>query len=427
MSNWWRILTDTKPATKCEREKTSHKKFAGTGAASVRFSVWLAVALNLGVFGELGAVGFRLPNQDPEAIARGDAFAATADNPSAIYYNPAGITQLDGQNLRVGIYAVSPGLDYTSPSGVKARANSDFQPVPQIYYTYAFTNMPISVGLGIYAPYGLALDWGNNTPFNTLAESGKLVYLSFNPVVAWKLSRTLSVAMGPTINYSQASFKRAIGFTPGDQFRMSGDGAGGGFNAGILWQPHPMVSLGVNYRSQTKINYQGTSEAYPYFPTTASSASIIFPEYVVAGISFRPTTNWNLECDVDWTDWNSVKQILFENTSFGNVPLTLNYKSSFIYEFGVTRQLGKGYFASVGYIYAENASPDQNFTPLIPDANLSLGSIGFGHHGKRWDWALAYHFGYNGGRTVQNDVNPQADGTYKTFNNAVNLAATLKF
>src|SRR6266576_5722952 len=50
------------------------------------------------------AVGFRLPNQDPEAIARGNAFVATADNPSAIYYNPAGITQLEGNNLRAGIY-----------------------------------------------------------------------------------------------------------------------------------------------------------------------------------------------------------------------------------------------------------------------------------------------------------------------------------
>ncbi|MGV3756131.1 MAG: hypothetical protein ACO1QS_12175 [Verrucomicrobiota bacterium] len=39
------------------------------------------------------AVAFRLPNQDPEGIARGNAFVATADNPSAIYYNPAGITQ----------------------------------------------------------------------------------------------------------------------------------------------------------------------------------------------------------------------------------------------------------------------------------------------------------------------------------------------
>ena len=80
---------------------------------------------------KLSAVGFRLPNQDPEAIARGDAEAATADNPSAIYYNPAGITQLEGQNVRVGLYVISPGEKYTSPSGVTATANSDPNPSPR--------------------------------------------------------------------------------------------------------------------------------------------------------------------------------------------------------------------------------------------------------------------------------------------------------
>src|ERR1035438_1179990 len=94
-------------------------------------SVVLVAALVVGVL-STWADGYRLPNQDPEAIARGNAFVATADNPSAIYYNPAGITQLDGQNIRAGLYLVSGGYDYTSPSGQTVRANSDFQPVPQL-------------------------------------------------------------------------------------------------------------------------------------------------------------------------------------------------------------------------------------------------------------------------------------------------------
>ena len=48
------------------------------------------------------ANGLRLASQDGFASARGDAFVATADNPSAIYYNPAGITQLEGNNVRAG-------------------------------------------------------------------------------------------------------------------------------------------------------------------------------------------------------------------------------------------------------------------------------------------------------------------------------------
>ncbi len=114
------------------------------------------------------------------------------------------------------------------------------------------------------------------------------------------------------------------------------------------------------------------------------------------------------------------------------MTLQLNYRSSYMYEIGATRQLGKGYFASLGYFYSENSSPDQNFTPIIPDSDLHLGGLGFGHKGKRWDWTLAYQFGYNPGRTVQNNQSPSligqtANGTYRAFNNAFNLAATLKF
>lgn len=373
-----------------------------------------------------GAVGYMMPNQDPEAIARGDAFAATADNASAIYYNPAGITQLPGGNIRVGLYAISLGESYKSPSGATARADSNVQELPQLFATYSVTNTPITVGLGVYVPYGLSLNWGNHAPFDTLAESGKLLYISVNPVVAWRVTKTLSVAFGPTINYSEATLHQAI-TGPSDQFSLHGQGITQGFNAGILWQPHPMVSMGINYRSPTAVTYSGTSQAYPYFPPTSTSATINFPQYVVGGISFRPTPNWNFEADVNWTDWSDVKQIVFNGTSFGNIPLTLNYKSSFIYEFGVTRQLGKGYFASVGYMYSENSSPSQNFSPLIPDSNLQLGGIGFGHHGQRWDWAIAYQFAFNSGRTVSGDSNPAADGTYRVFNNAINLATTFKF
>src|SRR5208282_6162392 len=99
-------------------------------ATARRARIWFALAFLVGaslclmVPDRLGAVGFRLPNQDPEAIARGNAFAATADNPSAIYYNPAGITQLEGDNIRVGIYVISADTKFTSPSGATAKTDT---------------------------------------------------------------------------------------------------------------------------------------------------------------------------------------------------------------------------------------------------------------------------------------------------------------
>ena len=87
-------------------------------------------------------LGFRIPNQDAEATARGNAFAATADNPSAIYYNPAGITQLSGEYFQMGAHVISVNSHYVSPSGTKADTLFEVQPVPQMFYTRTLKDKP---------------------------------------------------------------------------------------------------------------------------------------------------------------------------------------------------------------------------------------------------------------------------------------------
>ena len=52
-------------------------------------------------------MGFRNLNQEASAVARGNAFVATADNPSAIYYNPAGISGQDA-SAQFGMHFIEP-------------------------------------------------------------------------------------------------------------------------------------------------------------------------------------------------------------------------------------------------------------------------------------------------------------------------------
>src|SRR6516164_6347371 len=78
-------------------------------------------------------LGSRIPNQDADAIGRGNAFAATADDPAAIYYNPAGITQLEGNNIQVGsLFYLNIYADYVSPSGQHIENKHDIIAVPQV-------------------------------------------------------------------------------------------------------------------------------------------------------------------------------------------------------------------------------------------------------------------------------------------------------
>src|SRR3954462_14942865 len=90
------------------------------------------------------ASGTRVGLKDAFATARGDAFVATADNPSAIYYNPAGITQLEGQNARGALNVVSVDSTFDRRSTRDVSTRDQFIPLPRFFYTYSPTNSPIS-------------------------------------------------------------------------------------------------------------------------------------------------------------------------------------------------------------------------------------------------------------------------------------------
>ncbi len=376
------------------------------------------------------AIGLRIAFQDAEAAARGNAFVATADNPSAMYYNPAGITQLEGQHLQVGLYNTWVTSYYTAPNGSKASTLFEVQPVPQIYYTRAITNTDFTLGLGIFAPFGLGLQWPADTSFNTLAIEGRLLYSTVHPAIAWKIHPTLSLSAGPTINYAQVMLKNAIGFTPGDRFLFKGRDFDFGYNLGLRWQPVQEVAVGVTYKSATSMNFHGQSEASPYTPQESTHARLPFPQIVTGGVSYRPNKDWNFEFDIDWTQWSRMTTVTFGKSS-GPIPFAFNWNDSFLYEFGVTRYLNNGYWVAAGYFYSENTTSTASFSPLLPDTNLHVGSIGFGHKGEVWSWAISYNLITGPPRTVTGSTpsptGQSADGKYQFLNHALNLSVDYKF
>ncbi len=209
--------------------------------------------------------------------------------------------------------------------------------------------------------------------------------------------------------------------------KFKGDDWAYGFNAGILWQPLPKWSFGAKYMSATTMDYQGTASFGPAGAPLPSpkhtDTPLEYPQIVAGGISFRPTTNWNFEVNVDWTDWDVAKKAVIR----GIGTLTLNWRSSFFYEFGVTRQLGKGYFVNAGYFFSEASTPDKNYTPLVPDTDLHVGSLGFGRRGRRWDWAVAGQLIGGSYRSVSGAADPTVNGRYRLFTPTVSLAGGYHF
>ena len=72
------------------------------------------------------AAGFRLPEAGAKAMGMGFAFTAQADDPSAIYFNPAGLTQLKGNNLKLGVTYVKENGGDVHRDDAALRRGADF-------------------------------------------------------------------------------------------------------------------------------------------------------------------------------------------------------------------------------------------------------------------------------------------------------------
>ena len=416
--------------------------------------VWSLSVLNV------SANGFGLASQDAFASARGEAFVATADNASAIYYNPAGITQISGTSLRSGLYSIYVDPTYQPPdtkpnAGQTYDISKHYNFIPQIFLTHSFENSPVSVGLGIYAPYGGNADWPQNTGFRSVATKGSLTYLRINPAIAFKLAPQLSFGGGVMVDYGKIDLDQ--GLLANQQpfanfFHFQGDGWSVGYNLGVLWQPVETVSIGATFRSATTITMDGHTE-FQQQPIPAlnspvgfpAQADFMFPLTAVFGISYRPTPKWNLEFDADYTDWSSFGTVTLHQGTLPpavgavvmqDIPVILDWQPSWMYEFGVTRYFDDGWHVSAGYVYNENSVPDAYYTPLAADMDRHFFSLGAGRKGKKFDYDVVYQFGYGPAHTVTgsnpssqpaSNAGRSADGTYHFISQAVLVTVGMHF
>ncbi len=391
------------------------------------------------------ANGYLLPDQDAFATARGEAFTATADNASAVYYNPAGLSQLVGNNIRAGAYGIYLDPRFTSPdTGQTFHSDRHYAATPQFFYGYGRTNWPVSFGLGVYSPFGLVVDWPQDTGFRTLGVQGRLTTITINPAMAVKLAPNLSIGGGIMVNYANLDLQQGYPFNPfpaADLFEFKGDGWDVGYNLGVLWKPIEKISLGATFRSATTMNFNGQTETiYPAGTTpysSSASADWSFPLEAVFGISYRPTPNWNIEFNADYVDWSTLGTVTINQANpppvlpFPQVPETLNWQSSWLYKFGVTRYFDNGWHVSAGYVYNENSVPDANYSPLVADLDRHFFSLGTGCIGKLFDFDVAYQFCYGPSHTVSGSEpsfgGQTADGTYKFNSQAVILTVGMHF
>jgi long-chain fatty acid transport protein len=103
------------------------------------------------------AGGFQLNEVGARAMGMGGAFAARANDLSAMFFNPAGLAQQTGFGAYLGGTLIMPKSSYTSPAGTSTDMVSQTFFPPNGYLAYGLEN-GLSFGVGVFSPFGLGTE-----------------------------------------------------------------------------------------------------------------------------------------------------------------------------------------------------------------------------------------------------------------------------
>lgn len=362
------------------------------------------------------AGAFRIFDQSASATGQSGAFTAQADDPSAVYFNPAGMTQLRGIQSSAGTLLIGGGTDYTSPSGATARG--DFggvvaYPPPSNFYLTANLKRTgvaalenVSVGIGLVSPFGVLYGYPNNSPFATAVTYQALPLIDIKPTLAYKLNDQLSVGLGADI-YTFASFlgegQLVTRFNssggpglppPGTPVEINGSDTAAGFNVSLLYTPfrspagRPLMNVGLVYRSQATLHLDGQFLANGVRVSDAST-TLVLPQIFTGGIAVWPVRDeaheWKLELDVDYTGWRSVRNLDVHLSTGATIPNPQNWRSTYTIMIGTEYKwlqptvLPEWELAvRGGYWHSQTPIPDRAFSPTVPDSDMQAISGGVG-------------------------------------------------
>lgn len=161
-------------------------------------------ALLLAVFsGAASAAAFQLWEQNASGLGTAYAgSAAVADNASTIFYNPAGMSELTGYQVSVGVTGVGPSYTFRNDGSTLAGNNGGdaggWHAVPNLYLSGRLTDK-LSLGLGISAPFGLATEYDSGWVGQAQTIKSEVRTINYNPSVAYRLNDKVSLGFG--VNY----------------------------------------------------------------------------------------------------------------------------------------------------------------------------------------------------------------------------------
>ncbi|HSH86407.1 MAG TPA: outer membrane protein transport protein [Methylophilus sp.] len=345
------------------------------------------------------AAGFALSEQSGSGL--GNAYAgaaAVAEDASTIYFNPAGMTYIQGRQLVGALHTIRTTGDFDNqgsiagggrPLGGEGGDFGGWAFLPNLYYKQDLTEQ-LKFGIGVGTPFGLKTEYDRNWLGRFQAVKSELKTVNINPSLAWKVNDQWSLGLGFSAMWAEAELTSAVNLGAGESFvRNKGKDWGFGYNLGAIYQVTPDTRLGLAYRSKVEQHLKGDVRsplaAFNGNPAatlnTDISADITLPETLSFSAFSRLDERWDLLTDITWTRWSQFKELKIQRENGSGTivgsPVIEHWNNVLRYSVGLNYRYTDTLKLRTGLAYDDEAIDNEHRTARIPGNDriwLSLGA-----------------------------------------------------
>lgn len=361
----------------------------------------LFILLSFGI-GSIFAGGFQINEHGSKAMGLGGAFTAVVSDASAVYWNAAGMSFLEGTNFILGSALIGPSTSFrgVTPSIDKSRMTKQLFMVPHFFITHKISES-FSVGLGASVPFGLGTLWQDDWIGNKLAVETELTTIAVPLVVSWKILDNLSITAGGSYHHASVLIRQAKSLAPfeGDAFvKLEGEESSAfGYNFGFLWKPFELLSVGGSFKSEVDFSFEGTAKTTgpdqfaSALPSGDISAKLTTPLNIQGGVALRVIKQMQLSADFQYVGWSSYDTLAvdFKDEAFDDLAEPRLYEDTYAIRFGIQYDLSDELSLLGGIYFDKNPVDPNNLSPSLPDSDRLGFSIGA-------DAQITEHLGISG-------------------------------
>jgi long-chain fatty acid transport protein len=343
--------------------------------------------------------------QEQSAKEVGRAFsggAASADDASTIFFNPAGMTELGQVNVSLNAHflfvdsaqsnTVStrtiPGVPTAVPISGNNGGNPFSQPivVPTGYFSFRVNQSPVWLGLGISAPFGLKVKYADGFFGRYDSINSDLKTVDIQPSIAVRLNDHVSIGGGLDIQQIDVKLSNALPnvspLLPDGLANVKGDGMTLGWNVGVLaklgaWH------FGASYRSRMKHDLNGSYQVSGLLgplaggnATLAAAGHVTLPDSAAVSAMYGAGKRFRVMATGKWFNWSQFKQIEIDPLGAPASISVQNYKDAWSGALGLEYDVTPKLTLRTGTLYDTTPTQDAYRTTRVPDGDRTWATAG---------------------------------------------------